>query len=286
MQGLDWNDLRYLLALARAGSFAGAARALHLDATTAARRLRALEQALSVRLFERAGDGKLMPTDAGAIAIARAETIEAEIGGLRAAVEGADLPVEGVVRLTTVPILANRILVPSLPSFFAAHPGLRVDLIADARGYDLVRREADIALRFARPDPSLGRHILARRLATLAYAPYAAAGIRGHGTAQLWLGYEDSLDQLPQAIWLRRAKGRQAALALNDAEGLIHAAANGLGRTLLPRLIGDAEPRLKRLRDEGLPPLPEREVWLLTHRDLRPLPRIAAVVDWLAGLFA
>jgi DNA-binding transcriptional LysR family regulator len=286
MQGLDWNDLRCLLALARSGSFAGAARLLRLDATTVARRLRALERMLGTQMFERDPGGALKSTGAGIAAIARAETIEAEIAGLAAAMEGTASGVQGRVRLTTVPILANRILIPALPRLLGRNPGLKIDLMADARGYDLARREADIALRFARPDPALGHRILGRRLASLHYAPYAAAGTPRNGAGLPWLGYDESLDHLPQAVWLRRAKGPSAAFAANDAESLIHATAAGLGRTLLPQIIGDAEPRLTRLRGTGLPPLPTREVWLLTHRDLRPLPRVAAVVDWLAEIFA
>ncbi|WP_374380196.1 LysR family transcriptional regulator [Dongia sp.] len=285
MQGPDWDDLRYLLALARRGSFAGAARDLRLDATTVSRRLRALEHALSVRLFIRGADGALAPTAAGTLAIRRAEAIEAEIGGLRAAVEGVDTPVQGSVRVTTVPILANRILIPALPDLIGKYPTLRIEIAADFRDYNLVRREADIAVRFARPDARLGSRILARRIAVLDYSPYCAAEMRGQGTAIPWLGYDDNFKDLPQAEWLRHAKGRKSALCLNDAESFIHAAVTGLGRILLPRRIGDAEPRLKRLRADELPPLPTREVWLLTHRDLRPLPRIRAVVDWLGAIF-
>jgi DNA-binding transcriptional LysR family regulator len=90
MQPLDWNDLRYVLALARAGSYAAAAQRLAVDPTTIARRLRSVEAALEVRLFERGADGQMRPTQAGEVAAKRAEAMETEAGRLVEAVKGAD----------------------------------------------------------------------------------------------------------------------------------------------------------------------------------------------------
>src|SRR5258708_6944824 len=115
MHDIDWNDLRHILALAREGSYAAAGRRLGIDPTTVARRLRALEAALDVRLFERGAEGEMRPTQAGGVAARRAETVEAEVGGLTAAVKGADTPASGTVRVTAVPILINRVLIPAAP---------------------------------------------------------------------------------------------------------------------------------------------------------------------------
>ncbi|WP_374310689.1 LysR family transcriptional regulator [Dongia sp.] len=124
MQTPDWNDLRHVLALGRAGSYSGAARLLQVNSTTVARRIKAIESLLAVSLFTRDANGALAPTAAGKITIARAEAIEAEIGSLTATVKGADQPATGNVRLTTVPIIANRLLIPALPALLDKHRGL------------------------------------------------------------------------------------------------------------------------------------------------------------------
>lgn len=285
MQGLDWNDLRYVLALARGGTHAMAARALGVDATTVARRLRAMEASLGAPLFQRTPDGRMEPSEPGRIAVERAELVEAEVGGLLAALRQTD-PVAGIVRVTAVPLLVNRLLIPDAAPLTARHPQLRLELIADGRDLSLTRREADIALRLARPDEQAGRRILARRLGTLPYAAYALAGLDPRTLP--WLTYDDAMAHLPQAAWLaRRARLDRAAasIVVNDGEGLLQALRAGLGRALLPCLIAARLPWLQRLPIDD-PPLPARELWLLTHPDLRHLARVSAVLAWIDELFA
>ncbi len=166
LRPLDWNDLRYLLAVARGGTLAGAAKGLGVDDSTVSRRVARLEARLEARLFERAGDGRLRPTPAGAEALERAERMELEVEGLRDSVTGADAVCAGTVRLTSVPLLVNRLLVPALPGLLDRHPALNLELVADPSDLSLRRREADIALRLARPR-SGGRSVLARRIGTL-----------------------------------------------------------------------------------------------------------------------
>ena len=139
------------------------------------RRLREIESRLDVRLFERGAGGEIRSTQAGDIAIRRAERIEAEIGGLTAMLKGSDASSTGVVRVTAVPILINRLLVPAAAALMRQHPGLRLELVAEARDLSLARREADIAIRLARPRDAAGQHMIARRIGSLDYAAYAAA---------------------------------------------------------------------------------------------------------------
>jgi len=287
MHDLDWNDLRHVLALAREGSFAAASRRLGLDATTVARRLRAIERALGVRLFERGGEGEMRPTQAGEVATSRAEAVEAEIGGLTLAVKGADSEISGTVRVTAVPILTNRVLIPAIADLVARHPGLRLELVADPRDVSLTRREADIALRLARPGPETGGRIIARRIGRLGYAAYAAShlpapDLPGQITDLPWLTYEDGMAYLPQARWIAGVarKDGYAPLVVNDAEPLLQAILAGLGRSLLPCIVADHIAGLARMPEDGHP-FPARELWLLTHPDLRHLARIAAVTAWI-----
>jgi DNA-binding transcriptional LysR family regulator len=287
MPDIDWNDLRYVLAVARTRSHAAAARALHIDPTTVGRRLRAIEAILEARLVERDATGDLRPTQAGEIAVQRAEQIEAEVGGLTAAVKGVDTLASGTVRVTAVPILVNKFLIPAVGALVAKHPGLRVELIADARGLSLTRGEADIALRLTRPEPEVGAHVLARCIGKLSYAAYAARDDAAAAETLPWLTYEDGMAHLPQARWTAKAalkEGGFAAISVNDADTLVQAVQAGLGRALLPCLIADRVEGIARVAVNG-PALPEREIWLLTHPDLRPLARVAAVLAWIDAIF-
>ena len=272
---MDWNDLRYVLTLSRAGTLAAAARRLNVNQTTVARRLDAVQRALGARLFERV-DGAFHPTKAGEAAIAHAARVEQDVANLESGIRDVDHEVSGAVRLTAVPMLINRLIVPALPELHARHPGLRLDLIADSRNASLTRREADVALRLARPET--GRSILARRLGQLDYAVYGAS-------ARLpWITYEEGLAHLPQARWIEAASRGEAMapLSVNDAETLLQAIRVGLGKSLLACFVGDGVTGLRRL--SGAKPVISREVWLLTHAELRRQARLRVVVDWLGDL--
>ncbi len=271
----DWDDLRYTLAIARTGTLSDAARRLRVHETTVARRLVTIEARLGTRLFERVG-GALRATSAGDIAIARAERIERDVASMQAAISGADGEVAGVVRLTAVPILINRVFVPAVSILHQAYPRLRLELIAEPRDISLTSRDADIALRLARPRGL--NTIRTRRIGRIDYAVYAAHDRTPDGLP--WIGYDDAMSGLPQAQWLsaaiRRSK-RRSPLATNDAEGLLQAVNAGLGKSLLPCAIADREPLLCRIAKA---PTLSRELWLLVHADMRPLARITAVIEW------
>jgi DNA-binding transcriptional LysR family regulator len=217
----------------------------------------------------------LRPTREGEAAIARAAQIEREVEALGRGIGGADAEPAGVVRLTTVPILANRLLVPALPDLFAEHPLLQIELIAESRNLHLTRREADIALRLARPEAGTA---LARRIGQLDYAVYAP--VRGAAADLPWITYEDGLGHLPQARWIAaQAQPRAPApLRVNDAEAILHAVRAGLGKSLLPCFVAEGAKDLARI---GARVVLSREVWLVVHRDLRAQGRIAAVIGWL-----
>jgi DNA-binding transcriptional LysR family regulator len=273
---MEWSDLRYVLTIARAGTLAAAARRLGVNQTTAARRLAAAEAALEARLFERR-DGVLHPTKAGEAAIARAAQVEQEVAALERGIGGADATVAGTVRVTAVPILANRLLIPAAARLLARHPRLRIELIAEPRNLSLTRREADIALRLARPETGAA---LARRIGRLDYAVYGPQRRKGDGLP--WITYEEGLSHLPQARFIAAtARAEETApLLLNDAEAIVQAVRAGVGKSLLPCFVGENEPGFKRLSSVVL----ARDIWLMVHRDLRAQARIAAVIDWLVEL--
>ena len=279
MQGLAWDDLRFVLAVVRFETIAEAARRLEVDEATVARRVARSERLLQAQLFERSR-GKLLPTEAGKMAAERAEHIEHEMEALVTGISGADQLAIGRVRVTSVPIVVNRILIPALLPLLGRHPDLRVELIADPRDFSLTKREADIALRLRRPHRE--HRILARRVGYLAYAIY---GLKGRETQSLpWITYDDLMADLPQARWIaeqiKNDRMGESAVQVNDAEALIRAVEQGLGKSLLPRAVADLESALLCL-GEPSPPV-RREVWLLAHPEQRNLRRIRVVSDWLA----
>ena len=281
LQDLDWNDLRFVLAVARARSLAGAARRLGVNETTVGRHVAEAEKRIGARLFERIF-GSFQPTQAGAVVVAGAERVELEVQAVETAVSGEDRLAAGCVRLTAVPIVVNRVLIPALPDLLHRHPQLRIELIAKPRDMSLTKREADIALRLARPAKEL--RAVARRVGQLDYAVY---GPRGTPTQTLpWITYEDAMADLPQWRWMadeaRRHGAVSPSLTANDAEAILRGVQAGLGKSLLPIAIADRELGLVRL--DGGPAALSRELWLLVHPDLRHLTRIRVVMDWLVEM--
>ena len=133
-------------------------------------------------------------------------------------------------------------------------------------------------MRLARPIQEL--RTIARRIGDLAYAVYGAPGWDSDSLP--WITYEDLMGDLPQARWIAdriRAGDAEAPVRVNDAEGIISALQQGIGKSLLPSVIGDAVQGLIQFEDAAQPLV--REIWLLTHPELRGLPRIQVVVDWL-----
>jgi DNA-binding transcriptional LysR family regulator len=125
--------------------------------------------------------------------------------------------------------------------------------------------------------------VIARRIGELAYAVYAA---RRRRTASLgWITYEEGLSALPHVVWLDRAikrDGGMPALTVNDSEVALHATREGVGKSLLPCVIGDREAGLVRLSGPAV--ALRRELWLLVHPEIRHLARVKAVVAWLERL--
>jgi DNA-binding transcriptional LysR family regulator len=281
MPGLDWNDLRYVLAIARAGAHAAASRQLGVNETTLYRRLARIESRLGSRLFQRI-EGSLLPTDLGHRVIAHAERMEFEAEAVIEAANAGRSAAGGTVRMTSVPILINRLLLPALHELRSAQPDLRVELIAEPRNLSLTKRDADLALRLARPNKE--QRVVARRIALLEYAVYGPRD--ANEPALPWIAYDDSMLELPHAAWIHqavRAEGRAPGLVVNDSELALHAIKAGLGKSLLPAEIGENEPGLSRLSGEEA--ILAREVWLLVLPELKHLTRIKAAIAWLEKVF-
>lgn len=288
---LQWNDLRVLLAVARAGTLAGAAAALRVNATTVGRRLSALEEALAVRLFDRSPDGYGL-TQAGRDLLAHAERMEHEVQAAEREVSGADRRPTGVVRLVATEMLATRFLMPHLPRFLALHPQVQLEVSTTTRPIVLARGEADITVRLTRPrEPDVvAQRLGAIRLALYAARSYLAAcgaperpeeSLRGH---RVVLFASSSAFDIENTWFATRLAGAQVVLRSDSVSAIYAATLAGLGIALLPVLVAGREPELVQL-PTGLESEP-RIIWQGVHRDLTKSARVQAVTDFLADVVA
>ena len=285
MQMSNWNDLRYLLAIQRGQTLRAAARQLRVDDTTVSRRLASLERELGRQLVRRRGDARLELTEAGERVVQDAEAMEKHYAAIASTVGGNGNICAGTVRLTTVPILSNRVFARNFDKLAATHPGLVLELIPDSRDLNLTRREADVAVRLARPSTG-GMAVKAQRIGILTYAAYAQRQLPFRRVESLpWITYEETMSHLPQARWMMRAaqtdRVGRSSLRVHDAETALEGAAAGLGKTLLPILAADGDPRLRRINMRTAGSLPARPIWLLAHADQVGLTRVATVIDWV-----
>lgn len=283
---LDWSDLRYLLAAAQTGSFAAAARRLRVDQATVGRRLRALQDAAGTPLLERTR-GALTLSAAGRRALHAAEAMDEAALALERTLDASRPEVAGVLRITATDALASRVIAPRLPELTSRHPGLTVELDVSNQRMSLSRREADVAVRLARPVEAA---VAARRGGTLGFALYASRAYlraRGRPDATLrdhaLLGYDRGLAGASSALrWVDELRAGRVVLRSNTALSLLAATSAGLGVAALPCFLGDAEPGLVRVAPE----VRTREIWLAVHGDLRRSARARVALDFLAGVFA
>lgn len=276
----DWDDLRFLATIGREGTLAAAARRLGVDQTTVARRLRALDEALGTPLFER-HEGRWQPTPVGTRVLERCSRIEDEVAGLVRVAEAGTQAINGLVRITAVSALIGDYLAGQLGSLYALHPELSVELIASNDNLSVSRREADIAIRLARPARG---DFLIRKLGDVGFAIYGAAQGDLPVRAGDWVAYNPDLDHTPEMRQLAAMLGDgRIRLRSNSLRGLARAVADGIGQGILPCFLADPDPRLARL--SGPRPVLSRELWMLIHPDARQQARVAATADWLVRRF-
>ncbi len=285
MQITNWNDLRYLLAVERGRSISKAARLMGVDSTTVSRRLAVLQSTAGVQLYLRGPDGRLKLTAKAAELVRCIEVMEREVDlvddMLGPVIDGCS----GTVRLTSVPIVINRILAPQIGELLRRHPFLNVEMVPESRNVSLTRREADLALRLARPIQG-GGQVKTRRVGTLSYSVYGSSRLPETEATRLpWITYEDEMAHIPQARWLTRIGKREgdrcSGLKVHDGETALEAVAAGVGRSLLADVVAEGRDDLVKLVDDNSSPPPSREVWLLAHSDQLLYRRIKVVIEWL-----
>ncbi len=191
---MDWEDVRFFVALARHGSLSATARALRVNHATVARRISALEDALRIKLFERLPTGYEL-TAGGRSALQAADAMESAAVGLSQLKPEGSLT--GLVRVTSTPSLAETFLIPRLFELHQQHPQLDLEITAERRSLSLKRYQSDIALRFARPEQG---DITARRVVNMTYRFYATPAWRSRierGTPPRFVGFDEAGAEFP-----------------------------------------------------------------------------------------
>ena len=280
--GLDWEDVRYFVALARRGTLSATARDLRVNHATVARRVASLEAAMGRPLFDRRADGYALTADGKAVLDEARAMDEAALSVLRRLDAGTEL--NGLVRLAIGRVLAERFLIDRLRPFHARYPAIDLEIIGGSRVVSLARREADLALRYGSPRDS---ELIARRVATIGFGLYASPEYRDKvdaGAAPAFIGFDQESDFIAEAVWLgEQFAERRFSLRTNSQTTQAAAARAGFGVALLPRYLAAGDPDLVPVSLANR--LPEREVWLIIRRDLRNVPRVRAVTDYLVDVF-
>ena len=283
---VDWGLYRYFLAVANAGSLTAAARHLGVSQPTVGRQIQALEEIIGARLFDRANSGYVL-TGPGEAIIELARAIENQALAIERRIAGEDGRVEGRVRVSAAEGLSTYWLAPRLPELRERYPDIEIELVVGSAALDLVRREADIVLRIGDPR---SEDLVGRRLGQVHFGLFAAEGyIAAKGLPErpdqlaehAVIESTGAIADLAQARRLRDLAGAAPAPVLcNNLMTQFAALQAGVGLMALPLYMAQAVPGLRRLLAEDFDVA--LDLWLLVHRDLRPMARIGVVFEFLA----
>jgi DNA-binding transcriptional LysR family regulator len=286
----NWDDIRIFLAAAKARSLSRAARGLAMSQPTVSRRISALEKRLGSALFLRVPGG-LQLTEAGEALLGHAERMEAEHVELARDMSGQATGLEGAVRVSFTELIGLDWLARHGGEFCRRFPGIRLEMGVEARAVDLLRREADIAVRLGKPGQA---DLVVRKLHS--YEVWAAASeayIERRGKPKRFgelarhdLVFYDESQWVPDVVREFSRRMPAECFKLRSNSGLVQLAAveAGMGIGLnLDRFIAERPGLIRVLEDITILSL---DLWLVTHPDLRRSPRIRAVLDFLAESLA
>lgn len=293
MRDLDWDDLRFFLAVAAAGSLSAAARELNVNTTTVLRRIGNLEEALEARLFERLRSGYTLTQD-GTRLLQSLEPVDTSLSSLQRDFQADSGAYGGIVRLSASDVVAGGLIGPAVPEFLKSAPDIALDIITDpslsgpggAPRVMNVLRDVDIALRLARPTQG---DMLARKLCDVAYGVYAtpaytrkfgpidsSGDLSGHQV----VAFSEEERPLGPVWWLSRAeKNAKVVMRSSSVATRMTAVLGGEALAALPCFIARPQADLQPLIGPDI--VGNLELWLLTRSDLARLGHVRAVMDFL-----
>lgn len=285
VKALNWDDLKLVKAVAEAGGRPSLAAAqLGVNPSTIFRRLKELEEALGVLLFERHRDGYVQ-TEAGSELCGLAERIGLDVTAVTATLAARVTSPRGELTVTTNDSILTHLIMPTVSTFKARYPDVCLNLLVDNSSLNLARRDADVALRATEAPPE---NLLGRRICRIAWALYGHArdegtsaerGVEWAGFRQ-WVALGGGLARLKvtRDVEANVSPGR-ISVRVNSVQALAEALESGVGVGFLPCFVGDQRSTLKRLS----PVVPElsADLWLLSHPGMRRAPRVRAFVDFI-----
>ncbi|MDA9865399.1 LysR family transcriptional regulator [bacterium] len=277
---MQWDDIRFFLALYRSGTLSAAAREMGVEHTTVSRRIGQLETSVGLKLFKRLPRSWVATPQAVAL-YDQACSLEEVALGFRRTASGLD-DLTGRVRISVPPILASHILVPGLDDVIARYPNLALEIQASTELSNLNRNEADIAIRLVRPESS---DLMTRSLGKIGYGLFGTPDWSVRSMPErLYIGFDDLSAKQSLAIWLQDIIGQnRVVLRTGDFLTMAEAAKFGWGIALLPYFLGKAMPDLVEIIDQNSRTY--REASLLVHRDVLLHPGVRAITSEIVEIF-
>lgn len=280
LHAMNWDDLRFVLAVAETGSLASASRRLKVDHTTVGRRIDALERSLGVKLFTRGAGGYVRTADAERLLspLKRVEEAVLEVERQAASVDS----LSGPVRVTSPETFGACWLAARLATFSRQHPAVEIELVPSGEVLDLGRRQAELAVRTFRSEQE---GLVVRRVGRVSWGLYGSHEyLRRHPFTTADRLHEHAVLGAPGAKdletqWLRKLDRKATARFTSTLSvALLGATRASAGLAMLPRYLGDPEPELQRL---DVPHAPHEDLYLTVHRDLRETPRVRVLMNFL-----
>jgi DNA-binding transcriptional LysR family regulator len=284
----EWDDLRYFLAVARHGSTIGAAKSLGLSQSTVHRRLAELEKRIGRHVVIRHATGYRL-TEFGAELRPLVEQVEKAVNALERYLSAADEKLTGAVRVTCSESIGYRLVRSQLiETFQSRHPGMRVELLMSDHFLDIAKGEADIAIRAGIPNEET---LVGRKIADVPWALYGSrAYLERNGpiariediAAHAVIGFDGDIREHHAGKWLKSvAPAAKIVARSNTVPGLLMSVRSGAGLAPLPMPLAMRDSELERV----LGPVPGlySPIYLLTHPDLRQMPRIRAFFDFIVA---
>lgn len=264
MQDDNWDDLRYVLEVAEAGSVSAAARRLGVNASTVVRRIGAAETRFGTRIFERTAAGYVVPPGGLAVIAALREARDA-IDGVTRQLDAGRGSGPRLVRLTTTDTLALTVLPGIVAELSRRDPARRIEVIVSNAHLDFARLHADIAIR---PAASLPDDMTGKAVAALRFTAFEA----GAGGAAAWIGLSGVLAATVAGRWIETNVPENEIVARVDSfPAAARLVAEGLGLGVVPRILAETVPGLRRATID-MPPL-EIPLWVACHADMENAPR-------------
>ena len=283
---IDWDDVRYFLAVARGGSVRAAAVRLGVNHSTVLRRIAQLELSLAAQMFEKLPSGYRL-TSAGEEVLELANQMELSSHQLETRVLGRDQGVSGLLRVTMAPTVATHLLMPDLADFARLHPDIEMEILSAGELANLTNREADVAVRVVYDRKTLPPNLHGLKGPELFGGVYMsrdrlAAWRAGAPDPIRWI----VISAHGIADWVREGEVPTTGVPFRttDGEAQIVAVRQGLGMTALPCFVGDADPLLVRVPGTDLHIY--GTLWLLTQGETRKTKRVRLFTEFVSRRLA